>query len=162
MYLSEKARSRARVYQTYLWLYILIFNSLCYHMNKLLYLHFIKSLISRFLVHRYIGSYPVKFGQPTFFSYCLFHGCFTSHPRMSFITPPTSFSLSRRSIDVTWRHTLSPRYTQHQKSWSSSGRVVKLLACGERGPGFASRPRHLNFQRLVISCFKVEIWLKDR
>ena len=32
----------------------------------------------------------------------------------------------------------------------------------ERGPGFDSRPRHLNFQRLVISCFQVEIWLKDR
>ena len=45
---------------------------------------------------------------------------------------------------------------------SSAGRVVKLLACGARGPGFDSRPRHLNFQRLVISCFQVEIWLKDR
>ena len=46
--------------------------------------------------------------------------------------------------------------------WSSGGRVVKLLACGARRPGFDSRPRHLNFQRLVISCFQVEIWLKDR
>ena len=46
--------------------------------------------------------------------------------------------------------------------WSSGGRVVKLLACGARGPGFDSRPHHLNFQRLVISCFQVEIWLKDR
>ena len=45
---------------------------------------------------------------------------------------------------------------------SSDGRVVKLLACGARGPGFDSPPRHLNFQRLVISCFQVEIWLKDR
>ena len=45
---------------------------------------------------------------------------------------------------------------------SSGGRVVKLLACGARGPGFDSRPRHLDFQRLVISCFQVEIWLKDR
>ena len=44
---------------------------------------------------------------------------------------------------------------------SIGGRVVKLLACGARRPGFASRPRHLNFQRLVISCFQVEIWLKD-
>ena len=41
-------------------------------------------------------------------------------------------------------------------------RVVKLLACGARGPGFDSRPPHLDFQRLVISCFQVEIWLKDR
>ena len=41
-------------------------------------------------------------------------------------------------------------------------RVFKLLACGARGPGFDSRPRHLNFQRLVISCYQVEIWLKDR
>ena len=31
---------------------------------------------------------------------------------------------------------------------------LKLLACGARGPGFDSRPRHLNFQRLVISSFK--------
>ena len=45
---------------------------------------------------------------------------------------------------------------------SSGGRVVKLLACGARGLGFDSRRRHLNFQRLVISCCQVEIWLKDR
>ena len=37
---------------------------------------------------------------------------------------------------------------------SSVGRVVKLLACGARGPGFDSRPRLLNFQRLVISASK--------
>ena len=45
---------------------------------------------------------------------------------------------------------------------SSDDRVVKLLACGAIGPGFDSRPHHLNFQRFVISCFQVEIWLKDR
>ena len=45
---------------------------------------------------------------------------------------------------------------------SSGGGVVKLLACGARGPGFDSRPRHLNFVRLVISSFQVKIWLKDR
>ena len=45
---------------------------------------------------------------------------------------------------------------------SGGGRVVKLLACGARGPGFDSRPRHLNFQRLVISCFQVATWLKYR
>ena len=32
------------------------------------------------------------------------------------ITPPTTFSQLRRSIDVTWRHILSPRYIQRQKS----------------------------------------------
>ena len=37
---------------------------------------------------------------------------------------------------------------------SSVGRVVKLLACGARGPGFDSRPCHLNFQRLVIPASK--------
>ena len=37
-----------------------------------------------------------------------------------------------------------------------------LLACGARGPGFDSRPRHSNFQRFVISCFQVAIWLKYR
>ena len=42
------------------------------------------------------------------------------------------------------------------------GRVVKFLACGARGPGFDSRPRHWNFQRLVISCFQVAILLKYR
>ena len=34
----------------------------------------------------------------------------------SIITPPTSCSQSRRSFDVTWRHTMSPKYTQRQKS----------------------------------------------
>ena len=34
----------------------------------------------------------------------------------SIITPPTSFSQSRHSVDVTWRHTLSPRCTQRQTS----------------------------------------------
>ena len=29
---------------------------------------------------------------------------------------------------------------------SGGGRVVKLLACGARGPGFDSPPRHLNFR----------------
>ena len=32
------------------------------------------------------------------------------------IMPPTSFNQLRRSIDVTWQHTSSPRYTQRQKS----------------------------------------------
>ena len=36
------------------------------------------------------------------------------------------------------------------------------LGCGARGPGFDPRPRHLNFQRLVISSFQVAIWLKYR
>ena len=45
---------------------------------------------------------------------------------------------------------------------SGDGRVVTLLACGARGPGFDSLPRHLDFQRLVISCFQVAIWLKYR
>ena len=36
------------------------------------------------------------------------------------------------------------------------------MARGRRGPGFDSRPRHLNFQRLVISCFQVAIRLKYR
>ena len=46
------------------------------------------------------------------------------------ITPPTSFSQSRHSIDVTWRHTLSPRCTQRQKSvtgihWNARCRLNK-------------------------------------
>ena len=45
---------------------------------------------------------------------------------------------------------------------SSGGWVVKLFSCGARGPGFDSRSRQLNFQRLVISCFQVTIWLKYR
>ena len=50
----------------------------------------------------------------------------------------------------------------HGRIGSSGGRVVKLLTCGAIGPGFDSQTRHLNFQRLVISCFQVEIWPKDR
>ena len=47
-----------------------------------------------------------------------------------FITPPTSFSQSLQSIDVTWRHTLSPRCTQRQKSvtgihWNAYYRLNK-------------------------------------
>ena len=48
------------------------------------------------------------------------------------------------------------------ESRSCGDRVVKLLACGARGPGLDSRPLHLNFQRLVISCLQVAIWLKYR
>ena len=44
------------------------------------------------------------------------------------ITPPTSFSQSRRSIDVTWRHTLSPGYTQRQKSVNGIHWKCLLLA----------------------------------
>ena len=36
---------------------------------------------------------------------------------------------------------------------SGGGRVVKLLACWARGPGFDSPPRHLNFRdRLSPAC----------
>ena len=38
----------------------------------------------------------------------------------SIITSPTSFSQSRRSTDVTWRHTLGPRYTWRQKGYRES------------------------------------------
>ena len=57
---------------------------------------------------------------------------------------------------------MCPKQVLYVNSPSSCGRVVKLLACGARGPGFDFPPRHLNFQRLVISCFQVETWLKDR
>ena len=51
-------------------------------------------------------------------------------PTKLLITPPTSFSQSRHSIDVTWRHTLSPRCTQRQKSvtgihWNAYYRLNK-------------------------------------
>ena len=52
---------------------------------------------------------------------------------------------------------VTPTPSLPSQIWNSGGRVVKLLACGARGPGFDSRPRHLNFQRSVISCFQVEI-----
>ena len=48
-----------------------------------------------------------------------------------------------------------------RRNRSSGGVVVKLLACRARGPGFDSRLA-LRFQRLVIPCFQVAIWLKDR
>ena len=48
-----------------------------------------------------------------------------------------------------------------KKKGSSGGRVVKLLTCGARsGVGFPASP--LEFQRLVISCYQVAIWLKYR
>ena len=59
------------------------------------------------------------------------------------------------------RGAITPSFAPSNCSWSSGGRLVELLACGARGQGFDSPPRHLNFQRLVISCFQVEIWLKD-
>ena len=37
---------------------------------------------------------------------------------------------------------------------SGGGRVVKLLACGERGPGFDSPPRHLNFRDCLSPASK--------
>ena len=69
---------------------------------------------------------------------------------IKFCKHPSSGSVGKAEEEILWRR------------GSSGGLVVKLLACGARGPGFDSRPRHLNFQRLVISCFQVEIWLKDR
>ena len=47
---------------------------------------------------------------------------------------------------------------------SGGGRVVKLLACGVRGPGFGSSPRHLNFRDWLspASNLQVAIWLKYR
>ena len=64
--------------------------------------------------------------------------------------------------DIFREKLVSKRRAYISEMRSSGGRVVKLLACGARGPGFDSRPRHLDFQRLVISCFQVKIWLKDR
>ena len=65
-------------------------------------------------------------------------------------------------LGIFWACFIFPIPKIHHYCRSSGGRVVKLLACGARGPGFDSRPRHLNFQRLVISCLQVEIWLKYR
>ena len=56
----------------------------------------------------------------------------------------------------------TPTSRVHRRGGSGGGRVVKLLACGARGLGFDSRPRHSKIQRLVISCFQVAIWLKYR
>ena len=68
----------------------------------------------------------------------------------------TKYSIVRRKIiSVNKSGFLS---TKKKNQGSGGGRVVKLLACGARGPGFDSR--HLNFQRLVISFFQVAIWLK--
>ena len=41
--------------------------------------------------------------------------------------------------------------TPPKEQGSSGCRVVKLLTGEARGPGFNSRPRHLNIQKLVIS-----------
>ena len=55
---------------------------------------------------------------------------------------------------------ITGKYYNKENIGSSGGRVVTLMACGTRGRGFGSRPCHFNFQRLVISCFQVVIWLK--
>ena len=46
-------------------------------------------------------------------------------------------------LDFIWTLPFKLRGT---RNGSSGGRVVKLLACGARGPGFDSPPRHLNFR----------------
>ena len=61
-----------------------------------------------------------------------------------------------------WFHVSLKSRTLQDHHAAGMSKMDFLLACGARGPGFDSRPRHLNFQRLVISCFQVEIWLKDR
>ena len=71
-------------------------------------------------------------------------------------------TLARCLTFFSFKHFQNPYLLSSYSSWSSGGRVVKLLACGARGPGFDSRPRHLNFQRFVIYCFQVAIWLKYR
>ena len=38
--------------------------------------------------------------------------------------------------------------------WSGGGRVVRLLACGARGPGFDSPSRHLNFRDWLYPASK--------
>ena len=85
-------------------------------------------------------------------------------PRVTFINNRLAVTISTftfiRSRFVSKWLTISAHSNEGKRS--SGGRVVKLLACGTRGPGFDSRPRHLDFQRLVISCFQVEILLKDR
>ena len=44
------------------------------------------------------------------------------------------------------RYTMTCFFPCSQRPWSGGGRVVKLLACGARGPRFDSPPRHLNFR----------------
>ena len=39
--------------------------------------------------------------------------------------------------------------TTYTHNASGGGRVVKLLACGARGPGFDSPPRPLNFRDFI-------------
>ena len=52
---------------------------------------------------------------------------------------PTSFRLEIEALTTVQ---VFKNYVKH-KNWSSGGRVVKLLACRARGPGFDSRPHYL-------------------
>ena len=53
--------------------------------------------------------------------------------RTKFITPPSGFSQSRRNIDVTWRHTLSPRYIERDMQ-IGNGNPLKMPIIGYFGP----------------------------
>ena len=67
------------------------------------------------------------------------------------------------SIKVVFANTTKCRWLHD--IGSDGGRVVKLLACGARGPGFKSRPRHLNFRDcylLLLSRNMAEIPLTRR
>ena len=90
--------------------------------------------------------------------------CRILHVQRIFLCHLQRLATSRRHFAHASTH--NQRYSLTQLQGSSGGRVVKLLACGVKGPGFDSRPGHLNFQRLVISCFqsrdKAEIPLKRR
>ena len=86
--------------------------------------------------------------------------------------PPTNFTnllWARSTLETDLITNISP--TEHDYMdimkyscpyylypWSSGGVVVKLLLA-EQGVRFPASP--LRFQRLVISCFQVAIWLKD-
>ena len=64
----------------------------------------------------------------------------------SISTPSVTISLPLFQFIYNISLSLSPLSWYFLLNQERCGRVVKLLACGARGPGFDSPPRHLNFR----------------
>ena len=119
-------------------------------------------------------TYPNFFGHVTGNRHTFLFGLINKHSNAwnQFYNFP-SFHWSYQNIHDIWRihkiyYTVSCLYQvllhvlyMHvtvscpKHEGSGGGRVVKLLACGARGPKFDSRPRHLNFRDWLSPASKL-------
>ena len=63
-----------------------------------------------------------------------------------FCREPFWVALNKRKPEKTESYLSQTTYTHNAIVGNGGGRVVELFACGARGPGFDSPPRHLNFR----------------